>query len=150
MTSSDALGMGRAGETWRRTFGMASVFHWMGEYGIGVTETDKVFGPPMGRPKSAVFRTADVVGLDTLAHVLATVQDGVPDDPWRDRFATPPFMARLIASGALGEKSGAGFYKKTRDASGARQILALDPAFPAVARPQEPWGSGGSQYRQGV
>ncbi len=108
------------------TFGMTSVFHWMQELGLGVTEVDKIFGPAMGRPKSAVFRTADVVGLDTMAHVLTTMAESCPDDPWRNRFTIPKPMQELIARGALGEKSGAGFYKKTRDATGERTILALD------------------------
>ena len=108
------------------TFGMTSVFHWMGEFGLGVTETDKIFGPALGRPKSAVFRTADVVGLDTMAHVLTTVAESCPDDPWHERFRIPAVMQSLIDKGALGEKSGAGFYKKTRDASGTRQIAVLN------------------------
>ncbi|MGZ8785236.1 MAG: 3-hydroxyacyl-CoA dehydrogenase/enoyl-CoA hydratase family protein [Acidimicrobiia bacterium] len=108
------------------TFGMTSVFHWMSHFGMGVTETDKIFGPATGRPKSAVFRTADVVGLDTMAHVLTTVAETCPDDPWHERFRIPPFMQAMIDKGALGEKTGAGFYKKTRDASGARQIAALN------------------------
>jgi 3-hydroxyacyl-CoA dehydrogenase len=108
------------------TFGMTSVFHWMGEFGLGVTETDKIFGPALGRPKSAVFRTADVVGLDTMAHVLTTVAESCPDDPWHERFRIPAVMQSLIDKGALGEKSGAGFYKKTRDASGTRHIAVLN------------------------
>ena len=108
------------------TFGMTSVFHWMTELGLGVTEVDKIFGPAMGRPKSAVFRTADVVGLDTMAHVLTTVAESCPDDPWIGRFAIPQPMQELITRGALGEKSGAGFYKKTRDEAGERKILALN------------------------
>ena len=86
------------------TFGMTSVFHWMEEYGVGVAEVDVVFGPAMGRPKSAVFRTADIVGLDTMAHVLATIGEGCPDDPWRDRFEIPAAMQALIDDGRLGSK----------------------------------------------
>ena len=108
------------------TFGMTSVFHWIDEVGMGVTEADKIFGPALGRPKSAVFRTADVVGLDTMAHVLTTVAESCPDDPWHERFTLPASLRALIDRGALGEKTGAGFYKKTRDESGASQILALD------------------------
>jgi 3-hydroxyacyl-CoA dehydrogenase len=108
------------------TFGMASVFHWISELGIGITETDKVFGAVMGRPKSAVFRTADVVGLDTMAHVFGTIAEGCPDDPWRGRFALPDAMSRLVADGRLGAKTGAGFYKKTRDTDGKTAIVALD------------------------
>ena len=107
------------------TFGMASVFHWMKEYGLGVAEVDVVFGPAMGRPKSAVFRTVDIVGLDTMAHVFATIGEGCPDDPWRDRFVVPGEMQALIADGRLGGKTGAGFYKKVRGEQGST-ILSLD------------------------
>jgi 3-hydroxyacyl-CoA dehydrogenase len=75
----------------------------------------------MGRPKSAVFRTADVVGLDTLAHVLTTVREGAEGDPWRDRFAVPDVIARLVEDGRLGAKTKAGFYRKA-----GKDILALD------------------------
>ena len=107
------------------TFGMASVFHWMKEYGLGVAEVDVVFGPAMGRPKSAVFRTVDIVGLDTMAHVFATIGEGCPDDPWRDRFVVPDEMQALIADGRLGGKTGAGFYKKVSGEQGST-ILSLD------------------------
>jgi len=108
------------------TFGMASVFHWIAEKGIGVTVADKIFGPPMGRPKSAVFRTADIVGLDTMAHVFRTIEEGCLEDPWRGRFTVPPAMAEMIDKGLLGAKTGAGFYKKTKDAEGKTEILAID------------------------
>lgn len=108
------------------TFGMTSVFHWMSELGIGVAEADAVFGPAMGRPKSAIFRTADIVGLDTMAHVVDTIAQGCPDDPWVDRFTVPQVMERLIADGRLGAKTAAGFYKKTKDAEGKTKILTLD------------------------
>jgi 3-hydroxyacyl-CoA dehydrogenase len=108
------------------TFGMASVFHWIAEKGIGVTVADKIFGPPMGRPKSAVFRTADIVGLDTMAHVFRTIEEGCLEDPWRGRFTVPPAMAEMIDKGMLGAKTGAGFYKKTKDAEGKTEILAID------------------------
>ena len=107
------------------TFGIASVFHWMAEYGIGVAEADALFGPTMGRAKSAVFRTADIVGLDTMAHVLTTIAEDCPDDPWRDRFTVPASMQALIADGRLGAKTGAGFYKKVKGEKGS-VILSLD------------------------
>ncbi len=107
------------------TFGMTSVFHWMEEYGIGVAEADAVFGPAMGRAKSAVFRTADIVGLDTMAHVIATIAEGCPDDPWRERFVAPEAMLALIADGRLGAKTRAGFYKKVKGEKGS-VILSLD------------------------
>lgn len=108
------------------TFGMTSVFHWMNEMGVGVTEVDKIFGPATGRPKSAVFRTLDVVGLDTMAHVVTTLAESSPDDPWRERFTVPDALRKLVERGDLGEKTGAGFYKKTRDAEGKRKILVLN------------------------
>jgi 3-hydroxyacyl-CoA dehydrogenase len=108
------------------TFGMTSVFHWMAEMGVGITEADKIFGPATGRPKSAVFRTADVVGLDTMVHVLGTVADASVEDRWSDRFVPPAALTALVERGDLGEKTGAGFYKKTRDAEGNRKILVLD------------------------
>jgi len=104
------------------TFGMASVFHWIGEFGVGVTETDKVFGPAMGRPKSGVFRTADIVGLDTLAHVFGTIEQNCLDDPWRTRFEVPAAISGMIEKGYLGAKTRAGFYKKAGDGS----IHAID------------------------
>jgi 3-hydroxyacyl-CoA dehydrogenase len=107
------------------TFGMASVFHWMNEFGVGVAETDALFGPAMGRAKSAIFRTADVVGLDTMAHVLNTIAEGCPDDPWRERFVPPEVIQSLVADGRLGSKTGAGFYKKVRGEKGS-VILSLD------------------------
>ncbi|MEN8234947.1 MAG: 3-hydroxyacyl-CoA dehydrogenase NAD-binding domain-containing protein, partial [Actinomycetota bacterium] len=107
------------------TFGMASVFHWMGEYGVGVAEADAIFGPAMGRAKSAVFRTADVVGLDTMVHVLNTIAEGCPDDPWHERFVPPDAMQNLVADGRLGAKTGAGFYKKVKTEKG-KAILSLD------------------------
>ncbi|MCJ7726081.1 MAG: 3-hydroxyacyl-CoA dehydrogenase family protein, partial [Acidimicrobiia bacterium] len=104
------------------TFGLASVFHWIGEFGVGVTETDKVFGPAMGRPKSGVFRTADIVGLDTLAHVFGTIEQNCLDDPWRSRFEVPAAITGMIEKGYLGAKTRAGFYQKVADGS----IHAID------------------------
>ncbi|MCB2224596.1 MAG: 3-hydroxyacyl-CoA dehydrogenase/enoyl-CoA hydratase family protein [Actinobacteria bacterium] len=106
------------------TFGMASVFHWIAEYGMGVTETDKVFGPAMGRPKSAIFRTADIVGLDTLAHVFGTIEQNCTDDPWRERFAVPAAIGGMLDKGYLGAKTRAGFYRK--NAEGAIQAIDLE------------------------
>ena len=105
------------------TYGILSVFKHMGPLGLGVDEVDTIFGAPMGRPGSAVFRTGDLVGLDTLDHVLGNVYDGAPHDEERELFQSPPWLKAMIAEGALGEKSGSGFYKKSTDASGARVIL---------------------------
>jgi 3-hydroxyacyl-CoA dehydrogenase len=84
---------------------------------------DDLTGAKLGRAKSGTFRTADVVGLDTLGHVIKTMQDKLPDDPFKAVFKTPPSLEKLIAMGALGQKSGQGFYKKV-----GRNIRMFDPA----------------------
>lgn len=93
---------------------------------LTVEEVDKIFGPPMGRPKSAVFRTADVVGLDTFMHVAQNCYDSLVDDEARETFKAPAFLTKMVENGWLGEKSGQGFYKKGKDAEGNRVILSLD------------------------
>jgi len=107
-------------------FGSAAVIHWIKELGIGIAEADKVFGSSMGRPSSAVFRTADLVGLDTMAHVIKTIADGCPDDPWLSRFQAPDYLTQMVAKGLLGVKTGAGFFKKIRDGGGSK-IQVIDP-----------------------
>jgi 3-hydroxyacyl-CoA dehydrogenase len=84
---------------------------------------DALTGPAIGRAKSATYRTADVVGLDTMAHVVKTMFDTLPDDPWHPLFATPPVLAGLVAQGALGAKTKAGFFRKV-----GKDIQVLDPA----------------------
>ncbi len=92
-------------------------------HGLTVDVVDDLTGRKLGRASSGTYRTADVVGLDTLVHVVRTLQEQLPDDPFRASFETPQAVDRLIAQGALGSKSGAGFYKKD-----GRDILRLDPA----------------------
>lgn len=105
------------------TFGMASVFKHLPGSGLTIADVDAAFGTPMGRAKSAIFRTADVVGLDTLAHVFATGKNA--GDERGDWFEVPAFLQQLIDAGATGAKAGAGFYKKTR-IDGKKTILGLD------------------------
>ena len=93
------------------------------KFGLSYDVVDDLTGKKMGRASSGTFRTADVVGLDTMAHVIKTLQDNLADDPFFPSYATPPVVAALIAKGALGQKTGAGFYKKV-----GRDILRLDPA----------------------
>lgn len=88
---------------------------------LSVEEVDKIFGPAMGRPKSAVFRTADIVGLDTFVHVARNCYDTLIHDEARDVFAPPEFIRRMVDQRMLGDKTGGGFYKKERG-----EILALD------------------------
>src|SRR5919201_3055707 len=89
-------------------------------------EVDAIMGEPMGRPRSAIFRTCDIAGLDVLLHVAQNVYDNAPDDECRDVFAPPPLLQEMVTRGWLGEKSGQGFYKRIRGAEGS-EILALDP-----------------------
>ena len=97
----------------------------MVDMGLSVEDVDSVAGPATARPKSAAFRTADLVGLDTLAHVGTNSYDALPDDEERDVFTLPDFMATMIKQGLLGNKSGKGFYKK-ENVDGKRQISYYD------------------------
>ena len=108
------------------TFGIASVFKHMVAHNLTVEQVDAIFGKPMGRPGSAVFRTADLVGLDTLVHVFGNTYNNAPEDEQREAFAVPAFLQKLIDTGRTGEKTGAGFYKKAKGADGKSEILALD------------------------
>jgi len=91
------------------------------KFGLSVDVVDDLTGKKLGRASSGTFRTADVVGLDTMAHVVKTMQDNLEDDPFFPTYATPAVLAGLIAKGALGQKTGAGFYKKV-----GKDILRLD------------------------
>ena len=103
--------------------GMLATMKEAETFGLSVDVVDDLTGKKMGRASSGTFRTADVVGLDTMAHVIKTLQDNLQDDPFFASYATPPVLAALIAKGALGQKTGAGFYKKV-----GKDILRLDPA----------------------
>lgn len=102
-------------------FSMLAGMHHTEEFGLGFDTVDALTGPAIGRPKSATFRTADVVGLDTMAHVIKTMADTLPDDPWHAYFKAPKWLAALIEKGTLGQKTGAGVYTKR-----GKDILVLD------------------------
>jgi 3-hydroxyacyl-CoA dehydrogenase len=102
--------------------GMLATMKQAEAFGLSVDVVDDLTGKKLGRASSGTFRTADVVGLDTMAHVVRTLQDQLADDPFFPSYATPPVLAALIAQGALGQKVGAGFYKKV-----GKDILRLDP-----------------------
>ncbi len=91
------------------------------KFGLSVDVVDDLTGKKLGRASSGTFRTADVVGLDTMAHVVKTMQDNLKDDPFYATYATPKVLAGLIEKGALGQKAGGGFYKKV-----GKDILRLD------------------------
>jgi 3-hydroxyacyl-CoA dehydrogenase len=103
--------------------GMLATIKEAENFGLSYDVVDDLTGKKLGRASSGTFRTADVVGLDTMAHVIKTLQDNLADDPFFPAYATPPVLDGLIKAGALGQKSGAGFYKKV-----GKDILRLDPA----------------------
>ncbi len=107
-------------------FSIMNVFHIVKELGMTIEEVDKLSGPVIGRPKSATFRTIDVVGLDTLVHVANGIKDNCPDDERQDLFNIPDFINKMLENNWLGSKTGQGFYKKTKNAEGKTEILSLD------------------------
>ena len=102
-------------------FSMLAAMHHTEQCELGFDVVDALTGPAIGRPKSATYRTADVVGLDTMAHVIRTMADTLPDDPWHRYFHAPKWLATLVEKGALGQKTGAGIYTKR-----GKDILVLD------------------------
>ncbi|TLP79088.1 3-hydroxyacyl-CoA dehydrogenase/enoyl-CoA hydratase family protein [Maribacter sp. ACAM166] len=107
-------------------FSIQSLFHMVKEMGMTVEDVDKLTGPVIGRPKSATFRTVDVVGLDTLVHVANGIYDNCSDDERHELFKLPDFISTMMENKWLGSKAGQGFYKKTKDSKGATEILTLD------------------------
>jgi 3-hydroxyacyl-CoA dehydrogenase len=107
-------------------FSIMNLFHTVKEMGFKVEEVDKLTGSILGRPKSATFRTCDVVGLDTLVHVANGVRENCPDDKAKEMFAIPGYVQHLLDNKWLGSKSGQGFYKKVKGADGQSNILALN------------------------
>lgn len=107
-------------------FGIQSLFHQVKEMGLTVEEVDKLTGPVIGRPKSATFRTVDVVGLDTLVHVANGIYQNCPNDEEHELFKIPDYVKHLMDNQWLGSKSGQGFYKKVTGEGGKSEILGLD------------------------
>lgn len=102
-------------------FSILSVIHHTAAFKLGFDEVDALTGPLLGRPKSATYRTSDVVGLDTMAHVIKTMADTLPNDPWHGFFQSPAWLSALIGKGALGQKTGAGIFRKI-----GKDIVVLD------------------------
>lgn len=107
-------------------FGIQSLFHQVKEMGLTVTEVDKLTGPVIGRPKSATFRTVDVVGLDTLVHVANGIYENCPKDEAHDLFKLPDFIKKMVENKWLGSKTGQGFYKKIKNDDGSSEIKELN------------------------
>ncbi|WP_374492334.1 3-hydroxyacyl-CoA dehydrogenase/enoyl-CoA hydratase family protein [Zoogloea sp.] len=104
-------------------FSILAVMHHTARLGLGFDEVDALTGPIIGRPKSATYRTADVVGLDTLAHVIGTMQATLPGDPWHAFYQSPEWLSGLIAKGVLGQKTKGGIFRKD-----GKAIVVLDVA----------------------
>src|SRR5690554_1272040 len=102
-------------------FSILSTIHHTQESGLGFDEVDALTGPLVGRPKSATYRTSDVVGLDTMGHVIKTMADTLPHDPWHKYFKSPKWLSALVEKGALGQKAGAGIFRKA-----GKDIMVLD------------------------
>jgi 3-hydroxyacyl-CoA dehydrogenase len=107
------------------TFSVLNALRLMGELGMTVEEVDACTGPAVGWPKSATFRTTDIVGLDVLAHVVRNIYETAPNDESRERYKVPALVEEMIKRGWLGDKTGQGFYKKVKGA-GEKEILTLD------------------------
>ncbi|MDH5367002.1 MAG: 3-hydroxyacyl-CoA dehydrogenase/enoyl-CoA hydratase family protein [Cyclobacteriaceae bacterium] len=107
-------------------FAILKVVDSMQKLGLNIDEIDKLTGPVIGRPKSATFRTSDVVGLDTLVKVSNNLYEGLPNDEGREMFKLPDIINTLIEKKWLGDKTKQGFYKKTKDEKGKTKILTLD------------------------
>ena len=130
-----------------------AVLHRMAQDGFSIEEIDLLTGPVMGLPKSATFRTTDIVGLDVMVHVVTNLAEALPDDERRDLFALPGFVRDMHQRKLLGDKTGGGFYKKIKGSDGSSEILTIDlktfeyrerqkPKFPSVdlARSMEDTG----------
>ncbi|MDA9316820.1 3-hydroxyacyl-CoA dehydrogenase/enoyl-CoA hydratase family protein [Polaribacter sp.] len=107
-------------------FSIMNLFHIVKEMDLTIEEVDKLTGPVIGRPKSATFRTIDVVGLDTLVHTANGVKDNCPEDEMRAQFEIPAFVNQMMENKWLGSKTKQGFYKRILNADGKKEILSLD------------------------
>lgn len=107
------------------TFSMLNVLRLMGTLGMTVEEVDACTGPAIGQPKSATFRTADIVGIDVLVHVVKNIYESVANDESREMYRVPVLVEEMVRRGWLGDKTGQGFYKRVKG-DGEREILTLD------------------------
>ena len=110
-------------------FSMLATMVHTERFGLGFDVVDALTGPTIGRARSATYRTADVVGLDTMAHVIRTMEDALPDDPWHAYYRSPAWLKALIDKGALGQKTRVGVFQKV-----GSEIQVLDPATQSYRR----------------
>jgi len=107
-------------------YGIMSLFGLVDKMELTIDEVDALTGPIIGRPKSATFRTADVVGIDTLVKVAKGIYDNCPNDEARNSFQIPTWLDKIVTNNWLGDKTGQGFFKKTKGSGGEKEILTLD------------------------
>ncbi len=107
-------------------YGIMAIFGLVEKMGLTIDEIDALTGPIIGRPKSATFRTADVVGIDTLVKVAKGVHDNCPEDEARNAFTIPAWLDKMVENKWLGDKTGQGFFKKTKGGGGEKEILVLN------------------------
>jgi 3-hydroxyacyl-CoA dehydrogenase len=107
-------------------FSIMSIFHLMDKLDLTIDDIEALTGPIIGRPKSATFRTADVVGIDTLVKVALGVKESCPDDEAKEIFAIPSWLQKMVDNKWLGDKTGQGFFKKIKSADGQKEIQTLD------------------------
>ena len=107
-------------------YGIMSIFKLMEKMELSIDEVEALTGPIIGRPKSATFRTSDVVGIDTMVKVAKGVHDNCPNDEARNAFLIPAWLEKMVSNNWLGDKSGQGFFKKVKAANGESEILTLD------------------------
>ena len=108
------------------TFSMLNALKLMSTLGLTIEEVDVCTGPAVGWPKSATFRTADIVGLDVLMHVVKNIYETAPSDESREAYRVPALVEEMAKRGWLGDKTGQGFYKRTKGGGGEKEILTLD------------------------
>lgn len=107
-------------------YGIMGIFRLVDQLGLTIDEVDALTGPLIGRPKSATFRTADVVGIDTLVKVAKGISANCPNDEQKDIFTIPAWLEKIVANNWLGDKTGQGFFKKTKGTGGEKEILTLN------------------------
>ncbi|HEY6122004.1 MAG TPA: 3-hydroxyacyl-CoA dehydrogenase NAD-binding domain-containing protein, partial [Pyrinomonadaceae bacterium] len=110
------------------TYGAMHTIKTMLDDGYSIEEVDKMTGPAVGRPKSATFRTFDIVGLDVFTHVIKNLYDALPEDEERDVFVAPDFLSRMVQQGMLGNKSKGGFYQRQKGGGEKKEFYVIDPA----------------------
>ncbi len=107
-------------------YGIMAIFGLVEKMKLSIDEVDALTGPIIGRPKSATFRTADVVGIDTLVKVAKGVADNCPNDEQRAAFTIPAWLDKMVSNNWLGDKTGQGFFSKRKGAGGEKEIYTLN------------------------